>query len=143
MAGLGPEGIFGRTEPPRQPKLCGELGREGTDGVDLGGIVPAQVEVEAALLRHVEPLLAQLARHEGVDAGLDERRDRAVAAPAAKGHLGGPGQPELDGDDPGIERLQPRAERRASQAPGRYPAYFAPLVRQEAPSGPQAQLAGE
>src|ERR1035438_2361791 len=69
------------------------------------------------LLRHVEPFLAKLPGDQRVGACRQERRHRAVAAPAAERDFRGPAGPELDGDDPRGERLEPPAPPRPRAVP--------------------------
>src|SRR3982751_6683489 len=76
--------ILSRDEFPRQFEFLREFGRERLHGVDLRRIVTAKVEIQPLFLRDVEPLLAQLARDEGVDPRLRQIWYRAVAAPAAE-----------------------------------------------------------
>src|ERR1017187_9061080 len=95
------------------------------------------------LLRHVEPFLAKLPGDQRVGACRQERRHRAVAAPAAERDFRGPAGPELDGDDPRVERLQPPAQRPAREAAWRDAADVAAFISEEAPARLQAELAGE
>ena len=74
--------------------------------MDLGGIVAAGVEVEAMLLRIVEPFFAQFPGHQRIDPGGREFAHNTVPAAAAKRDGTGRGGTELDGNDPWIQRRQ-------------------------------------
>lgn len=58
----------GGQESPVQIEVPGDLGSQGLDAKDFGGIVAAEVKVEAPLLGKVEVPLLEFARDEGIDA---------------------------------------------------------------------------
>jgi HAD superfamily hydrolase (TIGR01509 family) len=90
------QGAVGFDPGPFEAELAGGFGGEGADAKNLGGVVPAAVEVETFLLREVEVFLAEFTGDEGIGADAAQGPERAASAPGENGDGGGFRAPALD-----------------------------------------------
>jgi len=93
------KGAFCGNEDVLKAEVAGAAFAEGADAIGFGGVVAAEVKVEALFLGEGEVFLAELTGDEGISAGFPENREGAAAGTSEEGDPLRFFGPVLDGGD--------------------------------------------